>query len=839
MSHLRYLTDSDRIAVHFTGGTYSYHQLIWASQCYGALLPGVPGDRVALVAENSPQWYCSFYSIWHRRMIPVPVDAQSTAEEIRHVLDDCTPSAIWVTEKTEPRVREALRGCTKCQAAVLRMDCQQVPPAPSEALDHGEFSPDEIGVIIYTSGTTGTPKGAMLSFGNLQSNIDAVTIKTAYFNPDDRIIVILPLHHILPLQGTMLVPLSIGAQVVLIPKLDGAAIMATMAQYRITFIIGVPRLYETILDGIKAKMRSSILARMLFAFSSLIGSRRLGHRLFQVIHKRMGGALRYCICGGAALPPQVGRGMTALGFELMNGYGMSETSPIIAAPPPNMNPAGSVGVPIACNQVLLQDGEITVKGSNVMQGYYNRPQETAAMFDADGWMHTGDLGYIDRRGRLHVTGRKKEIIVLDNGKNINPVEIEEKLMKMADGMISECAVTPGRNGLAVLIVPDMAQMRRRHIVNIQESLIDQLIEPYNVSAVSYKRLLQCVFVAEPLPRTRLGKIRRHELPALLNGEKQRHGITPELDDADRATAALDSYKLLEEYLRQQQPEVQILPSSHFELDLGVDSLGKVAMISYLNECYGRNFPDAILAEYPTAGQLAQYLQQFEANGRAVAGDASCEEWIGGLVEQSQCRNAAIPRISLGHGPLLSITSGMLKMVSHVSFAGQANIPDGACILAPNHSSLLDSFYVAAGMNRDDRRRTCYFATAKFAERPVLRFLARRHNVISMDINGNLGASIQSVAATLQTDRKVVIFPEGTRSIDGALGELKPTFAMLSAKLNVPVVPVKISGASQVMPRGAILPRPGHAVTVEFMTPIQPAQCNGWQEILERTRKALS
>ncbi len=573
----------------------------------------------------------------------------------------------------------------------------------------------------------------------------------------------------------------------------------------------------------------------------MIGSRKLGHKIFHVIHEKMGGSLRYCICGGAALPREISDAMDALGFELMNGYGMSETSPIIAAPPPNKKAHGSVGVPIACNQVKLQDGEITVKGSNVMQGYYNRPEETAAMFDEDGWLHTGDLGYIDRGGRLHVTGRKKEIIVLDNGKNINPNEIEEKLLKIADGMISECAITTGKNGLAALIVPDMATLRRRHIVNIQESLTDMVIEPYNVAAVSYKRVLQCCFISDPLPRTRLGKIRRHELPALLNGQHQskKKEDAVALTDAEKTLTASESYKLLTEYLKPEHADVSIVPNSHFELDLGVDSLGKIALGSYLNECYNRTFPDTLLADYPTVGQLAQYLQQFDVNGDAVVsgGEDANAEWIAGLLKREIDQNYRLPRTSVTHCSLLATTSAMLRMISHLKIVGKENIPTGACILAPNHTSLLDSFFVAAGLNHNARRDTFFFATAKFAERPMLRFMARRHNVISMDINGQLGASIQAVAATLRAGRKMVIFPEGTRSIDGILGVLKPTFALLANQLNVPVIPVRLTGAQDVLPRGKTFPHLGKSVTVEFKTPIAPS--NTWQEILKQTAVALS
>ena len=299
-----------------------------------------------------------------------------------------------------------------------------------------ESNPNDTAVIIYTSGTTGSPKGVMLSYDNLLVNIEAVTTDVNIYTSEDRVMVLLPLHHIFPLMGTMIIPLGVGGTIVLSPSMASEDIMATL-QHGITIIIGVPRLYNLIRKGIRDKINKSGVAKLLFKIAEKKNSLTFSRKIFGSVQRKFGGKIKYMVCGGAALDKEVCKDYLTLGFEILEGFGMTECAPMITFTRPGRVLPGSAGEPLKTNEVKVIDGEIVNRGRNVMQGYYNRPEETAAILK-DGWLYTGDLGHLEDN-RIFITGRKKEIIVLSNGKNINPEEIENKIQSMTE-VITEIGV---------------------------------------------------------------------------------------------------------------------------------------------------------------------------------------------------------------------------------------------------------------------------------------------------------------------------------------------------------------------------------------------------------------
>ena len=210
------------------------------------------------------------------------------------------------------------------------------------------------------------------------------------------------------------------------PSMQTPDLMKTLADNQVTVIIGVPRLYELIYRGLMAKINKSIVARAFLGLVYRTRSRKLGKTLFKKIHNGLGGHMQFMIAGGAALNKEVGKFFYAIGFEILEGFGMTEAAPMITFPRPGKIKIGSTGQALPGLTMEIRDGEIVAKGPNIMKGYYNRPEETAEVIK-DGWLYTGDLGRIEKGGYLYITGRKKEIIVLPNGKNINPVEVEMKL----------------------------------------------------------------------------------------------------------------------------------------------------------------------------------------------------------------------------------------------------------------------------------------------------------------------------------------------------------------------------------------------------------------------------
>ena len=252
--------------------------------------------------------------------------------------------------------------------------------------------PQDTAVLIYTSGTTGSPKGVMLSYENLKANIEAVSEHVPIFVHEQRLLAILPFHHAFPLQGTLLAPFYVGATVALLDRLTSADIVEALNAYKITLIIGVPRLYQLFHKGLMEKINASPAARALLGISRSVGSLAFGRWVFKRVQQGFGGQIRFFVSGGAKLDEDVGRDLSAMGFEILEGYGMTEAAPMITFTRPGDVEIGSSGRALFCTKVEIRSGEIVASGRNIMQGYWNRAEETAAVL-RDGWLYTGDQGY--------------------------------------------------------------------------------------------------------------------------------------------------------------------------------------------------------------------------------------------------------------------------------------------------------------------------------------------------------------------------------------------------------------------------------------------------------------
>ncbi|MCQ2403128.1 MAG: AMP-binding protein [Lentisphaeria bacterium] len=808
---MKWLKYFDKTALVCNDRRIHYKNLLHGISSLGDALrkEHAPGERIAVIGANSPEWVLALYAVWHAGLVAVPIDYMSTSEEIAYIFQDCSPIAVFTDAASEAKVQEATNLTETASPSFLILEQQRhflEPPAEAFPFPFSEESPDEdTALIIYTSGTTGTPKGVMLTFGNLRANAEACTVQTEVFIPEDKVLVALPLHHSYPLMGSLVMPMTIGATAVFASSLTGNAIISALRQNQCTFIIGVPRLLEIFRNSMLKKIQDVRFGRFMLSLSAAIGSLRFSRFLFKKIQEAFGGHIRYIASGGAAADPQVTRDFYAMGFHLLEGYGMTETAPMISFTPPDRHKPGSPGKPIPCNEIRIQNGEVLVRGKNVMKGYYNRPEETAQIIDSEGWLHTGDLGYVDKDGFLFLTGRSKELIILGNGKNINPAELEQKLMEYADGMFTECAVSDDNHHLVAILVPDTEALAARGVLNIKQTFMDKVIEPYNEAVPSYKRIARLELSDRPLPRTRLGKLRRHVIRQFLQ-----NGLQGQEKDRRVEQKQVVFSSTLERKICQCLAEVigrpAVGPDEHFELELNLDSLGKVATASALGKELGREIDMSLLAKYPTGRLLAEALD-------SMHGDTGYQQHTARAVP---CHSAAWT-----HGGMRLIISAGMRILSRLVIEGTENILAKPCIFAPNHESLLDGFYLASAMTGSQFRNTYFFAISKYFDGTFKRWFAARHNLIPMEINGNLHQSLEQLEAILRAGKSVVIFPEGTRTMDGSLGEFRPMFAQLALKTGVPVVPVAIRGAYDVLPRWAKIPRFGKKVAVRFLAPLVP------------------
>ena len=759
---------------------------------------------MAVFSENRPEWIIAFYSAWYLKKTAVPIDYLSAAEEVDYILRDCKPGVLFCSRERYEAIETVIQSLPY-EIRVFIFEDLDIGFEGTELVAFPDLDPELTAMIIYTSGTTGSPKGVMLSFKNVTININGVAV-TKVFSEDSIVLGLLPLHHTFPLMGTMAGPLAVQGTLVLCPSMASEDIMRTLQENKITTILAVPRFYNLIRKGIKDKIQASFLARNLFALAERVKNPTFSKKIFKKVHAKLGGHVRFLVCGGAAIDTDVARDYKTLGFEMLEGYGMTETGPMISFTRPGRRKVGSPGEVLQGTEVEIRDGEITVRGDNVMKGYYNRPEETAEVI-RDGWLYTGDLGSMDEDGFIFIQGRKKEIIVLSNGKNVNPVEIEFELIARSDH-ISEVGVYDVKDQLHAVIYPNFEKMEADSIHHL-EQYYEDLIEHYNATVSSYKKIVKFSITKDELPKTRLGKIRRFLLKEVVDSRKRDEGlISPEEEPDDQA------YLLIKSFLVK-QTEGDVRPSDHIEIDLGLDSLDKVNFLSFLENTFGIELEDSLFSKHGTLKSLALYIS--EKKTRMV------EESInwGNIFRQKFDLN--LPRTWFTHFWIKYVCRISFKIYFRFRSEGRQNIPDGPCILAPNHQSFFDGFLIQSMLKNIHLKKTYFYAKEKYWRLKWLRFLATRHNVIIMDVNKDLRESLQKMAAALREGKNIIIFPEGTRTKDGTLGKFKKTFAILSRELNVPVVPVSIKGAFEALPRGKWFPRPGKEVVVKFSPPIYPEE----------------
>jgi long-chain acyl-CoA synthetase len=480
------------------------------------------GDRVALISENRPEWGISYLAIAGLGAIVVPLDAMLTKEDILPLLTDSGPKVIVLSRK----YTEYIRGTRVEGRKILMEDFDKLPfPAPRSP---SQVSLDDTASIVYTSGTTGIPKGVMLTHKNIMSNVIS-TASLFDLGPRDNFLSVLPLHHTFETTTGFLGPFYKGCTITYAESLKSHNILANMQETGVTIMCGVPLLYQLFYEGIlreveEKKLRHvfSVLFMISRFFRYVIGINP-GKFLFGTVQKKFGGKIRFLVSGGAALDPEVARNFELMGFTLLQGYGLSESSPVITCCTLKKNKIGSVGRPIPGVEIKIAGtdpvGEILAFGQNIMKGYYKR-KELSSRVVVNGWLHTGDVGYLDEEGFLFITGRSKDVIVTAAGVNVYPDEVEFALKKIpavkescVSGAKVRAGVRKGTEEVVALIVPDMDYLEKNGITEedlIQKTIAEE-VQKLNQRLADYKRIARFVIRKEELPKTRLKKIKRFEL----------------------------------------------------------------------------------------------------------------------------------------------------------------------------------------------------------------------------------------------------------------------------------------------------------------------------------------
>lgn len=768
-------------------------------QQYAELIENKGYRIVAIYAENRVEWIYAFYAALQSKCIAVPIDYMAAPDDVAYILDDCKPEVLFISEA----MKEAyVKVCEKSAVRPTIITFEDHPPVLDfpESVWNGPEDHDTTAVIIYTSGTTGSPKGVLLSYTNIIANVIAV-IEVKIYHADSQVLMLLPLHHIFPLLGSMFVTLYIGATIVVSPSMQTPDLMKTLADNQVTVMIGVPRLYDLMYRGLITKINNNKIAKLFLKLVYLTKSRKLGKILFKKIHDGLGGHLRYMVSGGAALNKEVGHFFYNIGFDILEGYGMTEASPMITFPRPTNNKIGSPGQALPGLTLEIREGEIVAKGPNIMKGYYNRPEETAEVL-RDGWLYTGDLGRIDQDGFLFITGRKKEIIVLSNGKNINPVEIEMKLEGFSQA-IKEVGVFMYKEMLHAIVVPDRTFLMNNNIEDDQTYFRESVISPFNKEMSSYKRIMQFTLIDQELPRTRLSKLQRFKFDELLQQSEKKKQKSKEPDTPE--------YFAVKSFI-ETQVDMDVSPDDHLVFDIALDSLGKLGLIDYIDKTFGVKIGEEQLAKFPSIQKISEHIRVnklFHKQGKT--------SWAKNLSEDLPL---SLPKPSFLLGMIVGCVRSITQLFIKVEGKGMQNIPEGACFFVPNHQSKLDAFLLLSLLDKQTMKNTYSYAKKEHVKGTIRQFLSKRTNIIVMDLTKDLNVSIQKMAEVVKQGKKVLIFPEGTRTETGQIGKFKKTYAVLSTELQIPIVPIAISGAffGDKMDRTR---RKRTKITIEFLPVLQP------------------
>ena len=850
---------------------------------------GISGDtKCALLAANSPRWVAAFLGILAAGGVAVPLDTALNPEQVRELLLASDSALLFVDSKHRQMAEAAAGGLA---VRVVPLDSGDVASYVSTEAEHSrgpqcqtadadgfiaaDVDSDAVAAILYSSGTTGDPKGVMLTHDNLRAETDSIC-RVFVLGPGDSLLGILPLFHALALVINMLLPMAAGGCVVFLESLNTTELLRALPSVNI--FVCVPQffylIHERIWKEVSARGRA---AQLVFRAMLRVASagRKLGLNLgkifFHRIHTLLGMNMRYLATGGSRFDAEIGREFQAMGFVMLQGYGLTETTGCATYTPPGRVNIASVGQPLPGLEIKILDpqpregtsgppaGEVAFRGRVVMKGYYKRPDATAAALH-DGWLHTGDLGYLDAAGNLVLTGRAKEIIVLSSGKNIYPEEIEAHYQKSP--LIKEICVlgmegphpspslhsgsgwgTPTHHAdsgerLHGVIVPNFELLRQKKIVNMREALRFE-IENLSAKLPSSKRILSYEIWQDDLPRTTTRKLKRfaierrvreREAAGVANGADEQ--LSRKLSDEERhwleQPGIARAMKIVREAARRKDTKQEIYPTDNLELDLGLDSMERVELLVALERELGAHVADSVVAEVYTVRELIEAVRQGSPGG---ARRAEAPGWAAVLASDPDDPEVLAvikptPAVTRSWYLFTRTWRGLANTLFHLKVEGLEKLPDnGPFILAPNHQSFLDPPVLMSVLPWRVFRHLFYVGTSEIFGSGWWRYIGRSLKLIPVDPDANLVPAMRAGAYGLRHGKVLVLYPEGERSIDGVPKTFKKGAAILAAHLRVPIYPVAMDGFHEAWPRGKSFQRFAR-LRLRVGDPVLPSQNGG-------------
>ena len=820
-----FLEKTERLAlVDFENNHINYIDLVNNIKYYSDNFINLEENKFGLIImENRPEWIYSFFTIWDKNSAAIAIDAQSSPKEILYVLEDSNPDIIMCSNETEKNILEAISNYNfKDNIKVLNVDNFKIDTEKMKKIENSEFelrNPEgnQTAAMLYTSGTTGSPKGVMLTYNNLMTEMEGIYEK-GIFDHRDQILALLPFHHVLPLTATVLLMLRYQTSIVFVKKIASKEIFEALEKNRVTALIGVPRVFKLFYDGIKQQIDAKFITRTIFKIMSKSKSIPLKRKVFSKVHKKFGGHLDFIVAGGAKLDPEIARFYETLGIYSLEGYGLTETSPVIAVNSKKERKIGTIGKKLYNVDVKIENEELWVKGPIVMKGYYNKPEKTAEVMTEDGWFKTGDLAKIDEEGYITIIGRRNSMIVLSNGKNIDPETLENRLIAKSDKLIKEAGIFNHQNKLAAIIIPDLLECRKRNINNVK-TYIKNIVEDYNLSAHNYEKVLDYKVFEEELPKTRVGKLRRFMLPNLYEQNVVKKAKVAEPDN--------EVYKILKEYVKKAKG-IEPQPEENLELEIGMDSLDIVEFFAYIENNFGLQLDEEKFAEMPNLKLLSEYI-----NEKAVKIENNEINWKQIIEEAKPIKDDKNRWITKFLKVFLDV---VIKVYFRIQRNGREKLDPKPKIYVSNHQSFIDPLILGSLLPKSILYNTIFLAIDWYFKKFPLKLLVSNGNVILIDINKNIRKSVEEIVGYLKSGKNVLIFPEGARTKDGKVAEFKKVFAIISKELGVDVQCLGIKGGFEAYSRYMKFPKP-KKIKVAVLDTIKPE--GSYEEIAEKAKEIIT
>ena len=490
------------------------------------------GEKLAILSESMPEMGACLFASVISGMVTVPLDNKLTIYELESILSSCQPSVMAVSQANVEKALELQKRIPSIKHLVLLDEpkydskIQSIYSLPSgRECKWRHRSLRDTALIIYTSGTTGAPKGVQTTFGNMITQVIEMNKILPDIMPHETVnlLSILPMNHLFELTVGFSCFLNRGSSIFYPQSLKPNDILADMREKKIDFMIVVPAFLKLLKSTIESDIRSwseeeKLLFEKSYAAAEYITDYNIKRQLFRSILAKFGGNFYGFITGGAPLDPSVGEFFERIGIKIFQGYGLSETSPVISMDRGDDRKLLSVGPVLSSYEAKIdpETGELLVKGPSVMKGYYNNPEKTAEVLEPDGWLHTGDIGEFDEDGRLYITGRIKNMIVLSGGKKVFPEEVESVLednINFAEicvfGAKRTSGAKDGTEEIMTVIVPTQAVLDKYTDKSELEKFIGQEVKNLSIKLAPYKRPVNIVVRKEPLPRTSTRKVKRN------------------------------------------------------------------------------------------------------------------------------------------------------------------------------------------------------------------------------------------------------------------------------------------------------------------------------------------